>query len=92
MTDRLATLMEYTNENGRVCPMPDHWTRLWEMLPDRKQYGAAWDPPLPLILAAWHLTSDADKRDRLALHIRHAGNHGVLESVESFLKGLSSDR
>jgi hypothetical protein len=68
--------------------MPDQWTRIWEMLPDRKQYGAGWDPPLPLILAAWYQTSDADKRDRLVLHIRYAAKHGVLESVESFLMNL----
>jgi hypothetical protein len=40
------------------------------MLPKRKQEGAAWQPPLPLILAAWDETPAISKMLRLADHIQ----------------------
>jgi len=53
MSDPVESLVAYYN---RVCPMPPLWHRLWEMLPNRTRVGAGWQPPLPLILAAWHDT------------------------------------
>lgn len=88
----LNQILQYVKAESRVCPVPDKWTELWELLPDRKKHGAGWDPPMPLILAAWHHTSDAEKRGRLALHIKYAADHGVLNQVESMLTGLSPDQ
>jgi hypothetical protein len=47
--------------NARACPMPQRWIELWQMLPDRKQVGAGYEPSTPLILAAWHHIDDAEK-------------------------------
>jgi len=91
MTDGLAALMKYAIENNRVCPKPDKWNKLWELLPDRKRVGAGWNPPLPLILAAWWETSDDQKRERLSIQIQYAADHGALEKIETFLRGLSKD-
>ena len=38
------------------------------MLPDRRREGSGWEPPLPLILAAWHTTSALSKMLRLEEH------------------------
>ena len=92
MNEQTKALMEYAKENGQVCPKPDKWNELWEMLPDRKQKGYGWSPPVPLILAAWWETSDDQKRNRLELHIQHAADHGALENIDSLLKGLSTDQ
>ena len=37
MDEKLSALLEYVRSDGRVCPMPDCWHQLWEMLPDKKR-------------------------------------------------------
>jgi len=76
--------------SGRVCPQPDRWNELWGMLPESRRVGNGWEPALPLILAAWHHTSDAEKRQRLRLHLDWAQTHGTLEAVVRFLDSLPS--
>ena len=73
----LDALFSYVVENRRVCPLPDHWNRLYELLPSRRQLSSGgWEPPLPLILGGWWSSDDSAKRARLALHIRWAAEHG----------------
>ena len=72
MSDTVESLVAYCRENNRVCPLPLLWNRLWEMLPNRTRVGAGWQPPLPLILAAWHDTPAMLKMLRLAEHIEWA--------------------
>jgi len=50
-------IMEYCRSNGRICPMPQEWNKLWKMLPDRVRDGAGWKPSMPLILGSWHESS-----------------------------------
>jgi len=64
---------------------------LWEMLPDRTQIGAGWEPPPPLILAAWHEAPAMSKMLRLAEHIHWAETHGALEQVATFLRNLREE-
>jgi hypothetical protein len=54
VNESVESLVAFCRVNDRVCPLPPFWNRLWEMLPDRAQVGAGWQPPAPLILAAWH--------------------------------------
>ena len=61
------------------------------MLPDRKRIGAGWEPPLPLILAAWHDTPAMSKMLRLTEHIEWAAQHGALDSVARFLHELREE-
>ena len=75
-------------EAGRVCPQPSLWNDLWNLLPDRRRVGNGWEPPLPLILAAWHDTSDASKRERFLLHLQWAEAHGAMDAVTNFLDSL----
>ncbi|MGH8195823.1 MAG: GIY-YIG nuclease family protein [Woeseiaceae bacterium] len=49
-------------------------------------------PALPLILAAWHVSTPEDKRRRLREHIKWAGRHGALDTVWKFLDSLREDK
>jgi Holliday junction resolvase-like predicted endonuclease len=87
----LKNIVKYAQAHDRVCPQPTHWNSLWEMLRQRQQGGAGWEPSLPLILAAWGEASDAQKRERLLLHIHYADQHRVLEPIVEFLRRLLPD-
>jgi hypothetical protein len=91
MSETVESLVAYCRENDRVCPLPMHWTRLWEMLPDRVQVGAGWQPPLPLILAAWHDTPAMLKVLRMAERIEWAAKHDSLDTIAKFLRGLREE-
>ncbi len=84
----LEDLLTFVGQGGRVCPMPQEWNQLWEMLPARRRVGQGWEPPLPLILAAWHDTTAVAKMVRLREHIEYAAQHGGLEQVDRFLRSL----
>ena len=90
----MATLDEVLMEiekDGRICPQPQKWNELWEMLPNKKRKGAGWEPPLPLILAAWWDTPILMKKLRIQEHIRWAEQNEALDSVYEFLKSLDCD-
>lgn len=87
----LADLLTESSREGRVCPMPQVWNRLWQMLPERRQTGAGWNPPLPLILAAWWDTSDADKRDRFHSHLRWAAERGAIDGVAQLISAMKPE-
>lgn len=89
MKIKLEALKKYAQESDRVCPVPDKWNQLWEMLPNRKRTpSGSWTPPLPLILSAWWETPASMKRLRLYEHLEYAAQNGVLEDVDLFLKNL----
>ena len=91
LKDCLDNLLEYVSSDGRVCPNPQEWNKLWEMLPDKKRVGSSWDPPPPLILAAWSLPA-LPKIAQLREHIQYAYAHGVLEQVDEYLRGLKPEQ
>lgn len=88
MDKKLNDLLEYVKADGRVCPMPAYWERLWEMLPDKKHVGRGWEPPPPLTLTVWWETPLLEKTARLEKHIRYAAEHGALDEVDSYLRAL----
>ena len=88
----LDELLAYARDDQRVCPRPEQWNRLWQMLPDRHRLAnGGWEPPAPLILAAWSATSTLAKMARLEEHIRYASDHGVLPQVDRYLRGLAKE-
>ena len=89
MNDTAKSLIAYCLENSRVCPKPGLWQNLWNLLPERRRIGAGWQPAAPLILAAWHHTSNLEKMQRLATHIEWAEMHGSLPEVAVFLRNLA---
>jgi hypothetical protein len=78
-------------ENNRICPQPQKWQQLYELLPNKKRKGAGWEPSLPLILAAWWDTPAMSKILRLREHIEWAAEHGRLEQVHAFLQSLPEE-
>ena len=84
----LADLLSYVQANRRVCPQPQRWKGLWQMLPNRHRVGGGWEPPLPLILAAWWDTPPLLKMIRLHEHLEYAKRHGVFDQVDAFLRAL----
>ncbi len=89
--ETLEQLLRYVEINNRVCPIPQRWAELWEMLPGRQRVGQGWEPALPLILAAWWDTPILPKMLRLREHIEWADSHGVLQRVDRFLRSLPED-
>lgn len=87
-TEKARKLLEYCRANGRVCPKPWKWHELWLLLPNRRPVGLTWQPLPPLILAGWDFSSDWEKAERLAYHITWAEQHGQLDKVDRFLRGL----
>jgi hypothetical protein len=84
----LDALLAHVRQNGRVCPIPDRWNELWEMLPARRRVGHGWEPPLPLILAAWWNTPVFMKSLLFQEHIQYAEAHGVLADIDQYLRRL----
>ncbi len=91
-SSQLDALLAYVQSDSRVCPLPIFWSRLWEILPGRMRVGAGWNPPAPLILAAWGETTSEEKRERLIKHVRYAAEHDALNEVEKYLRGLTPDQ
>lgn len=88
-SDRVKALFTYCRQERRLVPVPQKWQELYKLLPNRRRKASGgFEPPAPLILAAWHFTSDEEKRHRLQEHLQWAETHGVLDEVELFLRGL----
>lgn len=88
MNEDFTGLIEYCCEKERGCPKPHYWNVLWEMLPKHSRIGGRWEPPVPLILAAWGYTTNLEKMDRLTEHICWADKHGKLFEVDNYLRNI----
>ncbi|QWE05353.1 hypothetical protein [Polynucleobacter sp. JS-JIR-II-50] len=75
----------YVSSKGRICPNPQEWMALSEIIgmngPGRKL--------VPLILAGWAFTSDAQKRARVIEQIEYVFSSKP-ELSEAFCKMLYS--
>ncbi len=92
MENKQKSLLEYVKADGRICPNPQEWQALWEILPDKNRVGSGWEPPLPLILGAWWDSPYLEKILRLDEHIRYGAEHGVLDNVDTYLRGLKPEQ
>ena len=88
----LAGLLRDLAQSGRVCPAPQQWQRLYDLLPAKQHRGHGWEPPLPLILGAWWHSSDEAKQARLREHLEWAELQGCLDAVPAFLQTLTEDQ
>jgi hypothetical protein len=94
MTEFVPTreeVLAIARKNRRVCPMPEQWSKLYDLLPDTRRVGDGWEPALPLILGAWHHTPALMKILRLQEHIDWASAHGALPVVGEYLASLAED-
>jgi hypothetical protein len=84
----LSEIKEICKFNNRICPKPQKWNVLWEMLNNRKRIGQSWQPSPPLILAAWHHTTDNEKHERLMYHLTWAEEQNQLDDIFEYLSSL----
>jgi hypothetical protein len=84
----LPVILALASEAGRVCPRPDAWSRLYALLPATRSDGYGAIPAAPLVLDAWHETTDEQKILRLREHLDWAETHGALAAVHAFLVSL----
>ena len=86
--ETFETLWQYCCENKRV--FPKDWNMLYSMLKNKKQKpSGGWEPPLPLILAAWHTTMPIEKQLRFKEHIQWANDNNQLEEIGKYLRSLT---
>ena len=77
----------------RLVPMPQQWSQLYDLLKNtRRGNSGGWEPPLPLILAAWHYSMPIEKQLRFKEHLEWARQHDQLAQIAEFLRGLSEDQ
>ena len=92
-TETFDSLWAYCTENNRMVPMPQEWTKLHSMLANRRQKASGgWEPPLPLILAAWDCTMPIEKQLRFREHIRWASDQNQLDEVGAVLRALPEEK
>lgn len=71
--------------NNRICPKPQQWNKLWEILKSKSDKKV----PAPLILAAWWHTSDEEKLERFQNHLMLADESGATHEVKLFLESIN---
>lgn len=87
----MATLnetLELAQINNRVCPQPQKWQALYDLLPGKTRVGGGYQPAAPLILGSWWDTPALQKMNRLREHIEWATDHECLEMIHRFLVEL----
>ena len=68
--------------------IPRDWQKRYDMLLAKRQKpSGGWEPPLPLILAAWYDTMPIEKQLRFKEHVRWAADHDQLQEVAEYLRG-----
>jgi hypothetical protein len=86
--ETFMTLWDYCSSNKRV--IPKDWNKLWNMLANKnRKPSGGWEPPLPLILAAWDVTMPLEKQLRFKEHIQWADNNGQIDEIGRYLRSLS---
>jgi hypothetical protein len=92
-TETFDSLWAYCSANNRLVPLPPQWSELYGMLAKTRQKpSGGWEPPAPLILAAWHCTMPIEKQLRFREHIQWAADQKQLEQVGMFLRALPEEK
>jgi hypothetical protein len=82
-------VLALASREGRLCPKPGAWARLYALLPHtrRDAYGSI--PPEPFIAETFDTTTDDEKRHRFLEHVQWAHDHAALDDVHAFLAALA---
>lgn len=88
-TEKFNFIWDYCTSNNRLVPMPPQWNELYDLLKNTRQMPSdGWEPPLPLMLAAWHHSTPIEKQLRFKEHLQWAQTQGQLEDIGAFLRSL----
>ena len=64
----IENLIKFINSNGYICPNPDKWIALSQII----GVAVGGNPLTPLVLAGWNFSSDFEKKQRLLAQIEYA--------------------
>lgn len=67
--------------NNRVCPKPQVWNKIWSHIQNESKEKIS----VPLILGAWHFTSDEEKKNRFLYHIHKAELLNITDKIMPLL-------
>ncbi len=70
---------------NRVCPKPQQWNKLWEIVQSKTDEKIS----APLILAAWWETTDEEKSGRFKYHLDTAERLNLINEVQIYLQTLN---
>lgn len=84
----LDAAMLVARRNNRVCPRPERWQELHQLLPVRKTPRGEQLAPQPPTGPVWSKTAPLTKRLLFREHIEWAEAQGALEGVMSFLQKM----
>ena len=82
--DKVDALLRYACEGNRICPNPDKWLEFWKLIGSPSKSIL----PPPLILGGWAFSSDREKRNRFAEHVRFAADNGFTDKTQEFVSSL----
>lgn len=72
--------------------VPRDWNKLYKMLKNKRQLSnGGWEPPLPLILAAWDASTPIEKQLRFKTHIEWARDQGQMSQIGEYLNSLQEN-
>ena len=63
--------------SDRICPKPQIWVKVYQLLEENSEEEIM----KPIILGAWHFTSDKEKKDRFLNHLAIASDLGIINEV-----------
>ena len=90
MHKEYVDLIDYCNKFDRVCPWPDYWLKMYDLLPKKFENTKIQYAPSPLILVGWD-TQSKYKKKRLNEQIKWAQDTGVFILVDKFLRELNEE-
>lgn len=92
MNITIKEIQDICTKNHRVVPCPAKWNMLYKKLKGKIQKANGnWNPPLPLILSAWHHSSPEEKQLRLKEHIQWTANQKQENEIFNFLASLNEE-
>jgi hypothetical protein len=90
LSETFDSLWECCSANNRMIPRD--WHKLYEMLSNKRRKPAGgWEPSLPLILAAWNVTTPIEKQLRFKEHIQWAYDHDQIDQIGEYIRSLSEE-
>ncbi|HUR87716.1 MAG TPA: hypothetical protein VMZ74_01385 [Ramlibacter sp.] len=85
----LDAALALSRKGNRVCPMPDQWKELSELLQQAAPQGTV--APFPIDGEAWNIVPAMQKRMRLREQLEWADRYNLVEAVFTFLEKLPED-
>ena len=87
----LEALIAYCKAKG-ACPRAFEWSVMFKLLDGFGREEKHEQVPWPLILGAWHFSSDGEKHERFLLHLHIANERGLLPAVDKYLRSLTLEQ